>query len=81
MLRIFPLQFLLEFRIGFTPENRKVLSDLHRAVIWREHLNTDGNAAAGNPERFFDTVQILDARRNRRRAVDGVDNFYSAAVG
>jgi hypothetical protein len=81
VLWILALQLLFEFWIGFTPENRQVFSNLHRAVTRREHLNTDGNAATGDPDRFFDAVQILDARRNRRRPVDGIDDLYGVAVG
>jgi hypothetical protein len=56
MLRISALQFLFELRINFTPEDRQVLGNLHRAVIWREHLDADGDAAIGDSERFFDGV-------------------------
>ena len=35
VLGIFALRFLFEFRIGFTPEERQVLGDLHRAVARR----------------------------------------------
>lgn len=81
MLRIFALQFRFELRIGFTPEIRQVLGDLHRAVTWRKHLNAHANAATGNPEPFLDAVQILDARRNRRRSLDGVDDLHGATGG
>ncbi len=81
MLRILALKFLFGLRICFTPENRQVLGNLHWAVTRREHLNADGNVAAGNPDPFLDAVLILDARRNRRRPVYGVDELHSAAVG
>ena len=81
MLGILALQLLFEFRIGFTPEKCQVLGNLHRPVTWREHLNADANTVLGDPERVFNAVQILDARRNRRRAIDGVHDLHAAAAG
>jgi hypothetical protein len=35
------LQFLFELRIGLTPEERRVLGDLHRPVARRERVNAN----------------------------------------
>src|SRR5262245_49924868 len=75
------LELRFELRIGLAPENRQVLGNLYRTVAWRKHLNADGNAAAGNPESVFDAVQVLNARRDRRRGVSGINDFHVAAAG
>ena len=50
VLRILPLQFLFDFRIRLLPKVREVRGDLDGAVIWREDLDDDGDAASGDAQ-------------------------------
>ena len=79
VFRVLALQFLFELRIGLAPERPEILGHLHRAVVRRERLDAERDAAGSNGERVR-AVQILNARGERRRAVGGVGD-YSATTG
>src|ERR1043166_7374606 len=77
VFRVLALQFLFELRIGLAPERPEILGQLHRAVVRREHLDAERDAAGSNGKRVR-AVQILNARGERRRGGGGGGGFFSA---
>ena len=69
VLRIFPLQLLFDLRITFLPEGREIIRDLDRAMIRRQHLDPQRHPAGPDRESALHSVEILDARGDRRRRV------------
>ena len=56
MLRILPLQLLLNLWVGLLPKVRQIRRHLNWPVIRREHLDHDGHASARDPQVTFDAV-------------------------
>ena len=74
VLRILPLQFRFQLRIGLAPERPEILGHLHGAVVRREHFDTYWDAAGGDGERVR-AVQVLNARGGRQLPIGGVDDL------
>jgi hypothetical protein len=56
VFRIFPLQFLLEFRVSLSPKPREILRDLDGTMVGREYVDRNSDALIANLERSFDSV-------------------------
>lgn len=81
VLRILPLQFLLELRVMFAPEAGEVLRDLNRAHVGCKDVKKNRDSAHGDFGRGIDVVEFLDAKRYVRRIAKFVGNFWRFAVG
>src|SRR5262245_33089884 len=81
MLRVAALQLLFELRVSIAPERRQILRDLYRSIARRKYFDAQRNFPVGDPQRIGDAVEVLNARRDGRRSVGGIQDFDHTPPG